>query len=253
MPLRVAASQFPVSGNNDRNAKYIHAQMELAAINDTDVVLFPESALPGYGPKHIGRLDDYPWDYLAQHTQSICELARSTGLWVVFGSMRKGNQTLPLNCLHVISNFGEIVGTYDKRRLYKNEKDFYSPGQDQLVVEISGYKCGFLICYDNCFQELYDKYRNAGVGLLFHSFFNAGNSHASKIEDLMSANLIVRAADNQMSIVASNSSSRNSPLSARVVRPDGHNTLAKRHVTSLVYDDYPAPDLGWTYDNRIYT
>ena len=250
--IRIAASQFPVSGNVDKNSRYIYTQIMLAAKNGANVILFPETALPGYGPKHIGQLNGNIWSQLNKHTRSICDLARSLGVWVILGTMRQGDKNLPMNCQLVISNSGEIVGTYDKRRLYDKEKGFYSSGVGNLVVEIGGYKCGFLICYDNCFPELYEEYRNEGVRLLFHSFFNAGNSHATSIRNLMPANLLVRAADNQMWIVASNSSSRYCPLSACIVRPDGSKVSTKKHVASLVFDDYPSTDLGWTYDNRTF-
>jgi len=106
--------------------------------------------------------------------QSICSRAGSLGIWVVLGSIRHAGSQLPRNCLYVISSRGEIVGVYDKQRLYKAEKTHYSAGNTHLVVEINGFRCGFLICYDNCFPELYEPYRDRGVGLLFHSFHNAG-------------------------------------------------------------------------------
>ncbi|MBV7339098.1 carbon-nitrogen hydrolase family protein [Chloroflexi bacterium TSY] len=208
--------------------------------------------MSGYAPAHFETLANYAWDVLSNHTQDICQLALSYRLWVVLGSMRmiEGDQ-LPRSCLHVISDEGEIVGTYDKQRLYQKEKQMFRAGNKPCVIEINGFKCGFLICYDNCFPELYDEYRDLGVGLLFHSFYNAANRRSTSIKDLMLANLIVRAADNQMWISASNSSKRYSPLSACIVRPDGTTVHARRNVTGLVIDSYPDHVLGWTYNNRI--
>ncbi len=250
-PLRIASAQFPVSGNIAENLKFIQKLIDRAVKKEAQVILFPEGALPGYGPKHFDSFEGYAWGDLEAHTQNICEAALARNIWVVLGSMRRGSDELPKNCLHVISNEGKIVGTYDKRRLYHREKEYYASGSEPLVVEIGGYKCGFLICYDNCYPELYEEYRSLGVGLLFHSFFNAGNSEETAIKDLCTANLITRAADHQMWIAASNSSTRYSPLASCIVRPDGSMKCAKRHVTSLVIDEYPIAELGWTYDNRI--
>lgn len=249
-PLRIAAAQFPMSCNIARNKQYIDRQMAEAASKGAQVVQFPETALPGYAPKHIGSLENYPWRSLDSLTQSVCEEASRLNLWVVLGSMRQVDGDAPRSCVLVISNTGEIAGTYDKQRLIGREREFYSAGTGPCVVEISGYECGFLICYDNCFPELYDEYRDLGVGLIFHSFYNAANSQATSIKDLMLANLIVRAADNQMWISASNSSKRYSPLSACIVRPDGTMVRSRRNVAGLVIDDYPSAELGWTYDNR---
>ncbi len=250
-PLRIAAAQFPVSGNITRNRKYILAQMEEAARRGVEAILFPETALAGYGPKHISSFKGYDWQRLAEVTNEIRAAARRLSLWVILGSMREGGGAHPYNCLQVISNDGEIAGVYDKRRIYKTEREFYTSGEKPLVIEIGGHRCGFLICFDNCYPELYEEYRAAGVGLLFHACFNAGNSQSTKIKDLGGANLMVRAADHRMWIAASNSSARFSPLAACITRPDGSMIRTKRHVTSIAIDDYPLAELGWTYDNRV--
>jgi len=248
--LRVAAAQFPVSADLARNARFVEDQMRNAADGGAHVIQFPETSLPGYAPIHIASFDTYPWAELGQAIQHVCDVAAELAIWVVLGTMRCTDEVLPRNSLHVISGTGQIVGTYDKQRLYRRETSCYSAGNAPLVVEIGGFRCGFLICYDNCFPELYETYRAMGVGLMFHSFHNAGNAHPSSIKELMQAILITRAADHQMWISASNSSERCSSLSARIVRPDGSMVSARPHVAGIVMDDYPLAELGWTYDNR---
>jgi hypothetical protein len=58
--LRIAAAQFPVSGDITRNARYIHAQIKQAAKQRAHVIHFPETALSGYAPQHFSSLADYP-------------------------------------------------------------------------------------------------------------------------------------------------------------------------------------------------
>ncbi len=248
--ILIAASQFPVSGDISRNIRYILRHIERAAAVRATVVLFPETALPGYGPKHIESIKGYDWTRLSDCLVTVCNAARTHNIWVVLGSMRQQDQHLPLNCVHVISDEGQVKGTYDKRYLYRNEKEFYSSGYAPLVIDINSHSCGFLICNDNCYPKLYEEYRDLGVTLLFHSVFNAENEQATSISDLMDANLIVRAADHQMCIAASNSSAPYCPMPATIAKPDGTTVRAKRHVTSLVFDSYPPANLGWTYDNR---
>jgi len=248
--LRIAASQFPVSQDMRKNFKYITKQIVSAAKNTVEVIHFPETALPGYLSFTEGYPSTFDWETLEVLTKAICDLALSYNIWVMLGSIRSQKNQLPKNCTYVIANTGKIVGYYDKQRLYKNELDFYSPGDAPFVVSINGYKCGFLICFDNVFPELYQPYREMGVGLLFHSFHNAGNKHQTDIKNLMAANLLVRAADNQMWISASNSSQPYSPLPATIARPDGSAIRAKRHTTCSIIEDYPKTELGWTVDNR---
>jgi predicted amidohydrolase len=231
------------------NFRYIESQVVEASGNGVDVIHFPETALPGYLGSFGGDPSELDWDTLGTLTGAICDLARSYGVWVVLGSVRQEPGQLPRNCICVISNEGRIAGHYDKQRLYEVESRFYSAGEAPLTVSIKGHKCGFLICYDNCFPDLYRPYREMGVGLIFHSFHNAGNKHRTSIEDLMAANLLVRAADNQMWISASNSSTPYCPLPATIARPDGSANRGERHSTCIVVEDYPRAKLGWTYDN----
>lgn len=248
--LRIAASQFPVSQDMGKNFKCIQKQIERAAKNAVEVIHFPETALPGYLSFTQGDPSTFNWDTLETLTGAVCDLALSYSMWVMLGSIRSQKNQLPKNCICVIADTGKIVGYYDKQRLYKNEVGYYSAGDAPFVVDIKGYQCGFLICYDNAFPELYQPYREMGVSLLFHSFHNAGNNRPTDIKNLMAANLLVRAADHQMWISASNSSQAYSPLPATIARPDGSANRAKRHTPCFVMEDFPKARLGWTYDNR---
>jgi len=232
-----------------KNYKYIIKHIEKASKSDVEVIQFPETALPGYLCYPKDNFTEFGWSTLESLTEAICDLALSNNIWVILGSIRKKEGQLPRNCIAVISNFGEIIGYYDKQRIYKTESEFYSAGKSSFVVNIKGHKCGFLICYDNCYPELYTAYRELGVGLIFHSFHNAGHKQETSIKDLMEANLLVRSADNQIWISASNSSKPYSPLPATIARPDGSANKGKRHSTCIVIEDYPKAKLGWTYDN----
>lgn len=248
--LRIAAAQYPVSSDMGKNYRYIKRLIEKASKNNVEVIHFPETALPGYLSYPNGDPLAFDWSTLDSFTEEIRCLALANKMWVVLGSIRKAKGQLPRNCICVISNSGKLVGYYDKQRIYETEKEYYSPGESPLVVNIKGYKCGFLICYDNCFPELCTTYRKLGVDLIFHSIYNAGSSKGpTSIKDLISASLLVRSADNQIWISASNSSKAYCPCPATVVRPDGSTNKAKRHRTALVIEDYPRAELGWTYDN----
>jgi len=245
--LKIAAAQFPVSKNIQSNARHMLRLMDKAKTQEVDVILFPEGALSGYAPAHNLRFDEEFWNFLARFTEQIAENAKALKLWVVYGTVRKNEGRSPFNSLAVLDSEGEFAGHYDKNRLYKNENAIFTAGEKSLTLNIKGYKCGFLICYDNCFPELYSHYRREGVKLLFHAFFNAGNTQNSNMQRMMEANTVVRAADNGMTIVVSNSSESYSPLSARIVRPDASEVKTKRHVASIAVATFPSAYLDWTY------
>jgi len=128
MKLRVAICQFPVSCSIASNAKFIRRFMKEAAEVEAHTVHFPETALSGYGRSDFMPSSTDNWQELEKHTQEIINLAGELGLWVVLGSCRKiANREKPANCIHVISDKGQIVGIYDKRELTPSESAWYTP------------------------------------------------------------------------------------------------------------------------------
>jgi predicted amidohydrolase len=114
--LHIAAAQFPVSGDRARNARYIHGQIAQAAKRGTRVILFPETALTGYAPRHLPDLSDYDWEGLQDETDRIASSARVHRVWTIFGTMRRDANGDIRNSLQVVSPAGDPVVAYDKRR-----------------------------------------------------------------------------------------------------------------------------------------
>ena len=249
MKLRVANCQFPVSCDIASNAKFIHRFMKEAAGAAAHAVHFPETALSGYGRSDFTPSSTDNWQELEKHTRGIINLAGELGLWVVLGSCREVRKK-PANCIHVISDAGRIVGTYDKRQLTPSESAWYTHGNGALVITINDIKCGFLICYEACFPNLFEAYREQGVQLIFHSCHNVSGKPRPLFQELTLAQIRTRAADNQVWISGSNSSARYSFSTACIARPDGSVRCSRRHTNGILLHDFPDTELGWTYDNR---
>jgi predicted amidohydrolase len=219
----------------------------LAKEADADVIHFPETALSGYGTK----FDRHEWSLLENSLDEIKNVAKKLHLYVVLGSLYKvASYQKPFNCTYLISDQGLIEGKYFKNHLYKQEKDLFSCKSNFLIKNIKGIKCGFLICYDSCFPDSFQQYRDKGIGLLFLSYYNAKSSkNKNSMDELMRAQLITRASDNLMYISASNSCERYSRMPSSFACPDGSLISLKRHKTGILICDYPKEKLGWTYDN----
>jgi deaminated glutathione amidase len=249
--LRIASCQFPVSNNIQSNAKLIRRFMKKAAEMKAQVIHFPETALSGYGHMDFTPSDNENWQELEEQTEETANLAGKLGLWIVLGSCRKVmNNEKPANCIQVISDKGQIVGSYDKQKLTSSESDWYTPCNGFLVVTINGIKCGFLICYELCFPSLFEVYRKKDVQLIFHSCHNVSRSLKPLFQELTLAQIRTRAADNQMWISSSTSSTRYSFSKTCIARPDGSVRCLRRHAAGILLHDFPDTELGWTYDNR---
>ena len=225
--------------------------MKKAAEAEAHAVHFPETALSGYGRSDFTPSRTDNWQELEGHTQAIVSLADKLGLWVVLGSCRKvANWEKPANCVHIISDKGRIVGTYDKQKLTPSESDWYTPGNGFLVAIINGIKCGFLICYELCFPDLFETYQKKDVQLIFHSCHTVSRKPKPLFQELTLAQIRTRATDNQMWIAGSTSSARYSFSKTCIARPDGSFRSLRRHTGAILLHDFPDTGLGWTYDNR---
>jgi len=255
--LVIAATQFPVSGDVARNAGYIKTFIAEAASNGADLIQFSEAALSGYPPKDIPSFSRYEWETLRRHTHEILALARQHDIWVVLGSAHYiSDEENPLNCLYVISNEGKIVDRYDKCMLTGGDLKYYTPGDHLVTLELKGYKLGLLICYDSCFPEMYSVYRHRDVKIMLHSFYNAHHSGMTILDEIIPAEIRVRASDNLMWVVASNSSGHYSSWPTCIARPDGSLESLEREMPGILYREFPDKERtadfpSWTHNNKI--
>jgi len=221
--LSVATCQMPVTGNIAANLSFITDLIQRAAASGADVAHFPECALSGYGP-----MDDWPnwtsfdWQAWEIAFEAVKTAALEAKIWVVIGSVHKGeNGNWPTNALFVIDREGQVRGRYDKRRCSKNDLRAFAPGKASLILDIEGVRCGFLICLDWAFPELWQEY--AGVAeLVFHSCVS-DNVQRDRIEAHVIQPLLRSYAWlHQYAVSSSNSCRRHQNFSSFWIERSGH-------------------------------
>jgi predicted amidohydrolase len=167
--LTVATCQMAVTHDIQRNTAAIVELIREAKAAGADVAHFPECALSGYGPETWPDWTGFGWDMLASATQTVRAAARANGIWVVVGTVHRSTDgAWPTNSLLVIDRHGEIAGRYDKQRCSVNDLNAFAPGTAPLVIEIDSTACGFLICLDWAFPEVWQAYAGK-VELVFHA------------------------------------------------------------------------------------
>ncbi|MGL5999497.1 MAG: carbon-nitrogen hydrolase family protein [Pseudomonas proteolytica] len=164
--MRVALYQCPplpldVAGN----LKRLHSVAQEAC--DADVLVLPEMFLTGYniGAEAVGALaeaQDGP------SAQTIAELARNTGLAILYGYPERAEDGQIYNAVQLIDANGQRLCNYRKTHLFGDlDHSMFSPGGDEFpVVELNGWKLGFLICYDLEFPENTRRLALAGAELI---------------------------------------------------------------------------------------
>lgn len=147
--------------------------MRQAREEGAELVHFPEGAMSGYTKSQIKDWEHVDWDALVDELKEVARLAKELGLWVVVGSNhRLTPPNRPHNSLYVISAGGAVVARYDKQYCSHTEiMNWYTPGRDSCVFEVSGWRFGCALCIEIQFPELFHRYANLDVDcLLFSSY-----------------------------------------------------------------------------------
>jgi predicted amidohydrolase len=225
--LCVASCQFPVTGDIRRNAAYIRHYMRAAAAAGAQILHTSETCLSGYAGVDFPTLGGYDWALLRRETARLRSLAAKLHLWLVVGSTHYlDEETKPTNCLYLIDPQGEIVDRYDKCMCTTGDQKAYSAGQHLVTASLNGIPVGLAICYDICYPQIYAAYRELGVKLMLHSFYNAGDKGPNCLDVLNVRQVPTRCADNTMWAVCNNSSRPYSHWASFVARPDA--TIAQQ-------------------------
>jgi len=151
--LKVAlAQQEFVVGDIPGNTDKIISTARQALADDASLVIFPELTLTGYPPEDL-LLRDSLETRIQIALDHICDQQLPLYLVVGYPSLDSGLLT---NCAAVIYR-GDIICEYNKQHLpnYQvfDEKRYFTPGEETVVVDIEGFKCALSICEDIWFDE----------------------------------------------------------------------------------------------------
>ncbi|NWA89555.1 carbon-nitrogen hydrolase family protein [Pseudomonas sp. D8002] len=164
--MRVALYQCPplpldVAGN----LKRLHQLAQEA--NDADLLVLPEMFLTGYniGVEAVGALAETQDGPAAQ---SIAVLAKNSGVAILYGYPERGADGQIYNAVQLIDANGQRLCNYRKTHLFGDlDNSMFSAGDDDFpLVELNGWKLGFLICYDLEFPENTRRLALAGAELI---------------------------------------------------------------------------------------
>lgn len=250
--LRVASCQFPVTEDIAKNASYIRRYLRRAADAGAHLLHTSEACLSGYAGTDIPSFVGFDWNALRRETARLCSLAAELGLWLILGSTHfLAHDISPTNCLYAFDSKGQLVDRYDKCMCTSGDQRRYSAGNRLVSLPIRGIRVGLAICYDICYPQIYAAYREQGVTLMLHSFYNARDTGPNCLDVLNVRQVPTRCADNVMWAVANNSSHAYSHWGSFVARPDA--TIAqqlKKNQAGMLVHDFPdtLSECGWIHN-----
>jgi predicted amidohydrolase len=149
--LRIAAAQFENrSSDKAFNLARIEELSARAASQGANAIAFHECSVTGYTfARRLSR--EQLWD-LAEFipggasVAALSMIARRHGLTVLAGLFERGDDGELYNA-YVCVDEGGVVAKH--RKIHPFINPHLKPGKAYTVFELSGWKCGILICYDN--------------------------------------------------------------------------------------------------------
>ncbi|MFP5346452.1 MAG: carbon-nitrogen hydrolase family protein [Actinomycetes bacterium] len=217
----------------DENLERLGRAVESARPEQVDLLLTPEMFLTGYviGPEAVGRLAqprDGGW------ARAVGEIARSSGVAVLYGYPERVGEAVH-NSIQLVGSDGSAVANYRKTHLYGDlDRSQFRPSDDvSPVVELGGWRCGMLICYDVEFPENARGLALAGVDVVLAPTANMVPY------DVVATTLVpARAYENQVYVVYANYCGREADLEycglSCVVAPDGKDVARAGRGEELV-------------------
>jgi len=151
----------------ERNLQRLARVVERASAAGVALLICPEMYLTGYniGTDAARRLAE-PRD--GPSANAVAEMARKNGVAIAYGYLERGTADAVFNSVQLFGPDGSPLANYRKTHLFGDldKSMFTASDADSAVVELGGWRVGFLICYDVEFPENARKLALRGADLI---------------------------------------------------------------------------------------
>jgi predicted amidohydrolase len=167
--LRVATAQFEhKSGDKEYNLSVIREMSSQASAAGADVIAFHECSIPGYTfARKLSRnqmVDIAEVIPNGDSTSRLIEIANENGIIILAGLFEKDENDNLYKAQICVDRNGVIAKF---RKLHPFINPYINPGNEYVVFDIKGWKCGIIICYDNNIIENVRATALLGADLIF--------------------------------------------------------------------------------------
>ncbi len=167
--LKIATAQFENrSGDKQYNLRVINELSAKAAQQGADVIAFHECSITGYTfARHLSKqqmLDIAEVIPEGESIKQLTEIAQTNNIVVLAGLFEKDIDE-KLYKAYVCVDKNGLVAKY--RKLHPFINPHLTPGNEYVVFDLLGWKCGILICYDNNIIENVRATNLLGADIIF--------------------------------------------------------------------------------------
>jgi len=149
--IKISTAQFEHrSGDKDFNLSRIEELTEKASLKGSEIILFHECSITGYtfarklSRKQMLDLAEFVPD--GDSVKKLIRIAEKYDIVILAGLFEKDEKNKIFKTCVCVSKNGLVA---KHRKLHPFINPAITPGDSFTVFDISGWKCGILICYDN--------------------------------------------------------------------------------------------------------
>lgn len=166
--MKLAVAQFePKDGDKKYNLSVIESLAKKAKIQGAEVISFHEMSITAYTFTKDLTLDEIT--ALAEEVpsgtsvQELIKISKENNIAILAGLIEKENNQIFNTYICVYE--GKVIAKF--RKLHPFISEYLSAGNDYVVFDLLGWKCGILICYDNNIIENVRATTLLGAELIF--------------------------------------------------------------------------------------
>jgi predicted amidohydrolase len=176
--IRIAMVQMQsVVGNAERNIDVIGQFVTEAAVQNVDIVCFPDLGINGYNAGDTSSPEPEPIP--GPLTDRLSEIAASAGITFLAGLLERDESGIVYNTQIVFGPSG-IEGVYRKTHVPTAEIGTWCHGGELPVFDHPKARFGIEICYDSHFPEVSTALASKGAEIIFLPHASGGETPDEK-------------------------------------------------------------------------
>jgi len=225
--MKIAVATPPYPKSLDDGITQLEKLSKDAAVQQAEIICFPESYLPGY-PVPEYHPEECSQGQLQAALDSVCRIAADNNIAIII-PMDWYDDGKFLNVAQVISNKGEALGYQSKNQLDPSEDPIWQPGTERRLFEVNGIKFGITICHEGFrYPEATRWSAVRGAQIVFHPTFSASEHEGPTLTEwghkdnpYYEKAQMLRAMENTIYFAASNYASKYPESASAIIAPDG--------------------------------
>ena len=192
--MKIGAYQFAITGDINHNFDIIKKAVIEAYGQGVKLVVFPECSLTGYPPRDIDSSAQVDFEQLNIVYKDLQVLADNNDIYIIVGSITQAEDQY-FNSAIVFSPNKDLV-VYNKRALWGWDRDNFTVGNENGIIEIDGWQIGIRICFEVRFPEFFRELYKENTDLNVILFYDVADFDDEGRYDLIKSHIRTRAVEN---------------------------------------------------------